>query len=203
MQPAPEHDSEESSTLTRRWLRAKRFIVHNILHADDTPHSLAMGVAIALFIAILPLVGIQMFLSVAIAALFRANKAVCVPIVWISNPLTMVPLYGGCLALGKFILGSENGTSVGDLLTAFAGGGVDQSWLHLAFWSHLFTTLADLGAELWLGCFAIAFPIALVSYPVTRWLVSSHREKRRRRELRRQLYRTQLASQQSTKQEVA
>jgi hypothetical protein len=189
--------------LTRSWLRGRRFVVHNILHADDTPHSLALGVSIALFVAILPLVGIQMFLSVAIAALLRANKAVCVPVVWISNPLTMVPLYGGCLTFGRFLLGSDDGTGAADLLGAFTAHTAELSWLTLEFWSQLFTNLADLGIELWLGSFVIGLPISLLFYPLTRWLVSSHREKRRRRLLRRQLYRTQLASQRSTKQEVA
>jgi len=144
-----------------------------------------------------------MFLAVGLAALFRVNKAACVPAVWISNPLTMVPLYGGCLALGRFLLGSDNGHGVGHLLGSFTATAGDLSWLDLEFWSMLFTNLADLGAELWLGSFVIGLPVALLCYPVTRWLVSSHREKSRRRQLRRQLYRTQLASQQSTKQEVA
>lgn len=144
-----------------------------------------------------------MFLAVGLAALFRVNKAVCVPVVWVSNPLTMVPLYGGCLAFGRFLLGSNDGHGVGDLLGSFAAKTAELSWLDLEFWSQLFTSLADLGAELWLGSLVIGLPVAIISYPVTRWLVSSHREKRRRRELRRQLYRTQLASQQPKKQEVA
>jgi len=144
-----------------------------------------------------------MFLAVAIAALLRANKAVCVPVVWVSNPLTMVPLYGGCLAFGRFLLGAEEGAGVGDLLQSLTAKTADLSWLEFGFWTQLFTNLADLGIELWLGCFVIGLPVALISYPLTRWLVSSHREKRRRRLLRRQLYRTQLASKQATKQEVA
>ena len=57
-------------------------------------------------IAFLPLVGFQTAIAIGLAALFRANKAVCVPIVWITNPLTLVPIYGGCLALGGWILAS-------------------------------------------------------------------------------------------------
>ncbi len=189
--------------MARSWLRGRRFVVHNILHADDTPHSLALGVSIALFIAILPLVGLQMFLAVAIAALLRANKAVCVPVVWVSNPLTMVPLYGGCLAFGRFLMGSEDGSGASDLLGSLTANTAELTWLDFGFWSQLFTNLADLGEEMWLGSFVIGLPVALIAYPITRWLVSSHREKSRRRLLRRQLYRTQLGTQQTSKQEVA
>lgn len=182
--------------MTRPWLRTKRFIVHNILHADDTPHSIALGVSIALFIAILPLIGIQMVLSVAIAALFRANKAVCVPVVWISNPFTMVPLYGGCLAVGRVLMGSEEGASVGAILESFTKQSDGVTWLDVEFWSQLFSNLANLGLDLWVGSFVIGLPVALVAYPIVRWVIVSHREKHRRRILRRQLYRAQLTTRQ-------
>ena len=181
--------------MTRPWLRTKRFIVHNILHADDTPHSIAMGVSIALFIAILPLIGIQMILSVAIAALLRANKAVCVPVVWVSNPFTMVPLYGGCLAVGRALMGSKEDANISAILDSVTHKTAEASWLELEFWSQLFSNLANMGLDLWVGCFVVGLPVALIAYPAVRWLVISHREKQRRRVLRRQLYRAQLSTQ--------
>ena len=45
-----------------------------IVMLDDTPHSIALGTAIGLFIAWTPTVGIHMILVVALALLFRANK---------------------------------------------------------------------------------------------------------------------------------
>ncbi len=83
--------------MARYWLRMRRFVMHNVLHADDTPHSIALGTAIAVFIAILPLVGIQMFLSVAVAALFgfsitnRQSGAEDGSITDASHPITTGP----------------------------------------------------------------------------------------------------------------
>ena len=174
--------------MARYLLRARRLLTHNILHADDTPHSLALGVAIATFVGFLPIMGIQTIVAVAIAALFRANKAVCVPIVWISNPLTAVPIYGGCLALGHFVLGL--GTSEATVaLTQLAPPEQTASWLEVAFWSNLFSHMMGMGEELWVGCGIVAVVAALLSYPAARWTVSAYREHRRRRILRRNLLR--------------
>ena len=78
------------------WRSARRFIFKRILHADDTPHRIALGVAISTFVGFSPIMGMQTVVSIALAALFRANKAVCLPFVWITNPVTFVPVYWSC-----------------------------------------------------------------------------------------------------------
>ena len=40
----------------------EHFIVYRILHADDTPHRLALGIALGVFVAWTPTVGLQMVL---------------------------------------------------------------------------------------------------------------------------------------------
>ncbi|MCO6457462.1 MAG: DUF2062 domain-containing protein [Pirellulaceae bacterium] len=87
--------------------RTRRYIFHNILRADDPPHRLAMGMAIAMFITFTPTIGFQMALVVFFTWLFRANKLVGLPLVWISNPATIVPIYYGCYVVGRLLLGSE------------------------------------------------------------------------------------------------
>ena len=79
--------------VTAIWRKSRRFIVHRVLHADDTPHRIALGVAAGLFIGLTPTVGFQMVLAVALAAALRANKVVCIPMVWITNPFTIIPIY--------------------------------------------------------------------------------------------------------------
>ncbi|MCE5278024.1 MAG: DUF2062 domain-containing protein [Planctomycetaceae bacterium] len=74
--------------------KVKNFVVHKILRLDDTPHRIALGVAIGIFVTWTPTIGAQMVLVVALCTLFRANKVVGVPLVWLSNPFTLVPVYG-------------------------------------------------------------------------------------------------------------
>jgi len=172
--------------VSKYWHRARRLIAHNILHADDTPHSIAMGASIAMFIAILPLIGVQMILSVAVAALLRVNKAVCVPVVWISNPLTALPLYGACFAVGRAVMNSTSPETV--VLTELAEPVKAVSWLELSFWTNLFSHLVSLGVELWVGSAIIGLGLAILTYPLTRWLIGFYRERRRRHLLQKQVY---------------
>lgn len=84
--------------------RLSSFVVHRILHTDDSPSRIGRGVAIGVFIAFLPLMGLQMLLVLAVSLLLRANKVVGLPIVWISNPFTMGIIYYPGYLLGSVIL---------------------------------------------------------------------------------------------------
>ena len=64
----------------------------------------AKAVAIGLFFAFLP-VPIQMLLAAIFAIIFRANLPLSLALVWVSNPLTWVPMIYGAYRLGVFILG--------------------------------------------------------------------------------------------------
>lgn len=183
--------------MARYWYRARRFLALKVLHTDDTPHAIALGTGIAMLVAFLPLIGIQTIVAVAIAALFRANKVVCIPVVWITNPATMLPIYGACLGLGRFV---TSGTSPGDP-TSWPQETVALSelqvqshvgFLEYEFWSSLFSRVIGFGVELWIGCVILGLVFAVLSYFLSRWGVTAYRERRRRRILRRNLLRSKM-----------
>ena len=60
--------------------------------------------AIGLFNAFVP-VPFQMWLSALAAIVFKVNLPLSVALVWISNPLTMPPMFYGCYLVGEWILG--------------------------------------------------------------------------------------------------
>lgn len=177
--------------MARYFRRARRFIFHNILHADDTPHAIALGAGIAMVIAFLPLVGFQTAIAVGLAALFRANKAVCVPIVWITNPLTMGPIYLGCLALGRSVLSSPIQEEDADAIAKFEQHEQTFQIFELQFWTDLFQFLISLGKELWVGCAIVGVTFGVISYVAAHRGVAIYRERRRLRVLRRNLFRAQ------------
>ena len=61
------------------------------------------GVALGIFIGFMPIIG-QMFLAGLLAILLRINLPVSVMVVWISNPLTVAPLYIFTYKVGSWIL---------------------------------------------------------------------------------------------------
>jgi hypothetical protein len=65
--------------------------------------SVAGGLALGLFIGFMPVVG-QMFISAALAILFRVNLPIAFMAVWISNPLTIAPIFFFAYKVGAWIL---------------------------------------------------------------------------------------------------
>lgn len=73
----------------------------NLWHLNR--HSVAKAFAIGLFFAWVPLPS-QMIMAALGAIYFRAHIAISVALVWISNPLTMPPLFYGAYILGLWVL---------------------------------------------------------------------------------------------------
>lgn len=169
------------------WRKARRVFLHNVLHADDTPHRIAVGVAVGIFVGLTPTVGFQMMIAVAIAAALRANKVVCIPMVWITNPATLGPIYLACFKLGSVLVGSSAGklgpSAEAHIDTLDAGTravGLGR-WLELDFWKELLMTITRVGVELWAGCLFVASVAALIAYFASRWGVAAYRERRHHR----------------------
>ncbi len=81
----------------RWWRRLLRWL----LTLRGSPAAIARGAAIGVFVAFTPLQGFQMILAVALATAWNANRVIAAALVWITNPLTIVPLYGLCYWVGS------------------------------------------------------------------------------------------------------
>lgn len=159
-----------SEKLKEYWRRTKNFCVHNILHADDPPHNLALGIAVGLFVALLPLIGIQMGLALGLAWLIRANKAVAVTLVWISNPLTMVPMYYPGYWMGCKLLSMPVGGRWAELLQSNESASVKLKVF--------MDNLQDFAAPLFLGTFLLATLVGVLSYYAALAIIRSYRLRR-------------------------
>lgn len=73
----------------------------NLWHLNR--YSVAWGVSIGLFMAFVP-VPFQMVLAAAAAILISANLPIAVAVVWISNPITMAPLFYSAYKVGAWLL---------------------------------------------------------------------------------------------------
>ncbi len=176
----PEHNG---ANVTYNWRKLRRLFIHNVLHADDTPHRIALGLAIGIFIGLTPTVGFQMV--IAVAAALRANKVVCIPMVWITNPVTLIPIYALCHKLGAGLLGTSAATPgaaehISDPMRQVHTFGLTRLF-EFAFWKELSLGLTRAGAELWVGCLFAGFIAAAVTYLVSRRGVTAYRVRRNAR----------------------
>jgi len=81
-----------------------------LLHNPNLWHlncsSVAKAFAVGLFFAWMP-VPFQMVLGAGGAILFHANLPLSVVLVWLTNPLTMAPMFYGAYKFGALLLGEE------------------------------------------------------------------------------------------------
>lgn len=61
---------------------------------------------VGLFCAFIP-IPFQMFLAAGLAILLRVNLPISVALVWISNPLTMAPIFYATYVVGTIVLGQQ------------------------------------------------------------------------------------------------
>ena len=68
--------------------------------------SFSGAMAVGVFCAFMP-IPFQMLLAAIAAVIFRVNILIAVPVVWISNPITIPPMFYFCYNVGAWFLGTE------------------------------------------------------------------------------------------------
>lgn len=156
-----------------RSIRALRMLGHvifepNLWHFNR--HSVSFALFIGLFCCFLP-IPFQMVVAVFLCIWLRCNVPITIALVWISNPLTIGPIFFATYKLGTWILGQPD--EVSRISLSF-----EWLWAQLSVvWAPLL--LGSLTTGLTLG--SIAFVAARLWW---RWRVS--KEWARRRHLRAQ-----------------
>lgn len=156
------------------WGQVRWFVSHRILHAQDSPHRLALGVSIGLWVALLPLVGVQMITSAALVHPFKGNKVVAMAMAWVSNPLTLIPVYLPCYWLGCWILGMD-AIPYQEFVDIFFPPEATGWWGSL---SATWTAMLAVFGPLWLGCGIVATVVAVPFYFITERVVTVYRMRR-------------------------
>jgi uncharacterized protein (DUF2062 family) len=95
--PDPEHLKEHRS------LRFLGKLLHepNLWHLHR--HSVSRAMGLGLFAAFIPL-PMQMLLAASLAVLCRANLPIAVGLVWLTNPITMPPVFYCTYQIGSWLL---------------------------------------------------------------------------------------------------
>lgn len=167
------------------------FIKFRVLHIDDTPQRIARGMAVGLWVAFTPLMGFHMLIALGLSILFRANKALAVALVWLSNPFTLIPVYLPAYLVGRFFVGKFHPSSmtdpvqVAELLGNLFSFHKMLTCLHsTAFWKELAVVFGKIGLEVTIGGFVIGSIAATAGYYASLYLVRYYRTKKGRRRFR-------------------
>lgn len=123
-------------------------LFHHYVWTHDT-RALSGGLALGLFIAFTPTIPLQMLLAACGAFVFRVNIGVALAACWVTNPLTMGPIYVGAWRLGRYVL--EEVAVIEDLFDLFS----PESQV---------VPIVRQSAYLWTGSLILATGAALAGY---------------------------------------
>ena len=153
------------------WWSSPKTLLRYVLSLNDTPHAIALGTAVGMFWGLTPTVGIQMALIFGFywlcRPLFRFNMKAAMVTVYISNPLTMLPIYWfdyrvGCL----FVPGDLTKSELGRVLEF---DGFDQWWVTVK------GLVLEVGWPMAIGAVLVGAVGAVVTYPAIRWSLARWR----------------------------
>lgn len=165
-----------------------RRLVHNVVSGHHSTRAIAGGVALGVFVGFTPLMGLQMIIAGVLATLFRLSRIACVPMVYVTNPLTAVPIYAfsylvGYCTLKPFGFQVLSYNRIMEILRRSET---------LGFWDSIWVTLTsvlNLGweglAPLWLGCTICGGISAVIMYYLTVRFVTGHRLLKAQRAVKR------------------
>lgn len=148
----------------------------DLLHDPNLWHlnrrSVSSAFSIGLFVAYIP-IPFQMVLAAAIAILCRANLVVSVSLVWITNPVTMAPIFYFAYKTGAWIL---------DTQTRQVQFELSVNWLT--------TELGLIWQPFLLGCFLLGTVSAVAGNIFVRWFWRLHvsknwQQRRKQRKLQK------------------
>jgi len=133
-----------------------------------------MGAALGVFIAFTPTIGIQMMLIFFVTSILRANRVAGVPMAWITNPATLVPMFWFNLYVGTLVVGGSD-----KMLANFeaAARGIvarDLPWWDLV--KQWWDVVMEVAVPLWVGSILVGLVAGAVAYGVMYYLIATYRK---------------------------
>jgi len=159
------------------WNKTKAWFIH-LLHLDESAHSIAFGAAIGVFISMTPTIGFQMLLIFFVTSVLRANRVAGVPMAWITNPATILPIYSFNLLVGIHVVGGSD-AMIGEFERALQGMvDKDLPWWDLV--KQWWDVVMHVSVPLWVGSILVGLVSGAAAYAVMYYLITVYRRHHRR-----------------------
>ncbi len=160
--------------------RTGKYYFLKLLRLRGTPHSIAMGAAIGVFIGLTPTIPFHTITILAISVITRTSLiAALITSVVVCNPLTYIAIYYFSLVLGNlatpFTLNWEKIKSV--LNVVLSDGSLETRIQPLLSMGYEATIVMLVGGTV------LALPFAILTYYSFLFLIVSYRKKRRQKQI--------------------
>lgn len=138
-----------------------RAILKKLLGIEDSAHSIALGTAIGMAVGMTPTVGAQSVIVIVLVfltrRLFHFNRMAALLTIYISNPLTLVPIYYFLYWVGTFFV---PGTVTQEDFARIVEYNGAAGW-----WAAIKELFVDVGTPLLIGTAIVAPVSGLLTYP--------------------------------------
>ena len=167
--PQPsEKTTQKTIRAKKRSMRLQRIIQYyrlRLLTIQATPRQIALGCAVGIFAAFLPILPFQIILGVFLAYMLGASKSAAAIGTLVSSPLNTIPLHMLYYQIGKQLM-------------PFPVPNFSFSQIEMAdFWDVGWKLYATLGA----GAFCLAVPSTIIGYFIVLKGVETYRKRRKRK----------------------
>ncbi|GAB6281267.1 MAG: hypothetical protein STSR0008_00060 [Ignavibacterium sp.] len=78
--------------------------IFDLIKFENNPFNISLSIAIGIFVGLTIPMGFQTFFIIPLIILFRANFILAYSATYISNPITVLPIYYSALKIGEFIM---------------------------------------------------------------------------------------------------
>ena len=161
-------------------LRWARYAYIRLVRINDSPQKVAAGLAVGVFLGILPTFGLGILIALALAIRFKFNKAASILGSLIMNPLTTPFFWTASSVLGAFLVNRDWHRTL-EMVQAFYS---HLSVADLATREGWAWVLKGLGAGVYvylLGNILIALSLSVLFYLLGLHFLQAYRRKKRRR----------------------
>jgi len=164
--PEKTHADRVKNFLTRR--------LHSVIHQNDSPHRIALGMGVGLFIGFLPIMGIQMMTVLLLSLVFRKlNKIAALAGVQVTNYFTAIPVYSFVYWVGVHIYKVDGTPGYAEMKRAVSFIMSMGSWTEQV--RAVLAMGVDMAAPLFIGGAVVGLIAGALSYRPTKQLVEKYR----------------------------
>jgi uncharacterized protein len=150
--------------------RSARYVWLRTLRIGASPHRLALGLAIGVFVASTPLLGLQFMLAGVLAWMLRASlPAAMIGTFW-ANPITCPPIWLASYGIGAALLGLDpfvEGRGVPEALTRL---GAMTLHMDRHAWPAMYDAVRPILQPVLLGSIPLGLAFASIVYVLVRHL---------------------------------
>ena len=172
------------------WRRVVDYIIHRVKRLPDTPHKIAIGLAIGIFCSFTPFFGLHIFLAALLAYLCKGNIVAALLGTFFGNPITWPFIAVFSVKLGQLVLGmpiSNFEKSLEQILeagNAFVLGLMSLFGYGKSDWALVFNFFNELFIPYFIGGFVLGLATAIFSYFIFRPIIYAYKVAKSKKKLK-------------------